>query len=39
MPGYELFLEGLSGPETPWHGNGLRIVLDERRDVISEETF
>lgn len=39
MPGYELFLDGLSGPSAPWHGNGLRLVLNDKRDVVAEEAF
>lgn len=39
MPGYELFMDGLHGQRTPWHGRGLRIILDENRTVVTEETF
>ena len=39
MPGYELFLDGLSGAEAPWRGRGYRLVLDADRAILREEEF
>ncbi|KPV71596.1 uncharacterized protein RHOBADRAFT_56448 [Rhodotorula graminis WP1] len=39
MPGYELWLRGIDDPKSTWAGNGLRVVIDKRRDVLGVEHF
>ncbi|GAA6063511.1 hypothetical protein JCM10212_004724 [Sporobolomyces blumeae] len=41
MPGYELFLKGIDSPDVanPWTGNGLKILIDKRREVQGVERF
>lgn len=40
MPGYELFLRGIDDARNPWvGGNGLRVVVDKRREVSAVERF
>lgn len=39
MPGYELFGDGLDGPDMPWAGSGLAIEINAARDVVSVRHF
>ncbi|GAA6033935.1 hypothetical protein JCM8097_000416 [Rhodosporidiobolus ruineniae] len=39
MPGYELWLPGLSAASSSWAGKGLRVLLGKGREVVGVETF
>ncbi|BGP18351.1 hypothetical protein JCM10213_008523 [Rhodosporidiobolus nylandii] len=39
MPGYELWLSGLSSPSSTWAGRGLRVVVGRDRGVVRTEDF
>ncbi|GAA5980661.1 hypothetical protein JCM11641_000167 [Rhodosporidiobolus odoratus] len=39
MPGYELWLQGLSSTSSSWVGKGLRVVVGKDRGVVKVEGF
>ncbi|WVQ83936.1 hypothetical protein IAT38_006080 [Cryptococcus sp. DSM 104549] len=39
MPSYELFQDGIDKKTASWHGNGLRYIVDIKRDIVQVESF
>ncbi len=39
MPGYEIWGDQVTQPQRPWHGKGLRIDIDPKRDIVGAAQF